>query len=52
MLQRGNDAERQLRAVVRFLATDSTVGRSVRRQMPVMLAGCLEAMFAGEDWDR
>jgi hypothetical protein len=49
MLMRGDDAEQQLQAAVGYLAA-AEAGKSL--QLPLMLSGCMEALFSGEDWAR
>lgn len=47
MLMRGDDAQQKLQAAVGYLATCS-----MRDTLPAMLAGCMEALFTTDDWDR
>ena len=49
MLLRGDDAQHKLQAAVGYLAT---CRMSDSLQLPVMLAGCMEALFTSDDWDR
>jgi hypothetical protein len=49
MLMRGDDAEQRLQAAVGYLAA-AEAGKSL--QLPLMLSGCMEALFSREDWLR
>lgn len=46
---RGDDAEQRLQAAVGYLAA-AEAGKAL--QLPLMLSGCMEALFSGEDWLR
>lgn len=52
MLMRGDDAQQKLEAAVGYLATCELHRGSHALRLPAMLAGCMEALFAAEDWDR
>lgn len=50
MLMRGDDGQRKLQAAVGYLALAEADREPPH--LPVMLAGCMEALFATEDWER
>lgn len=47
MLLRGEESQARLRAAVGYLAE-----AQADLQLPCMLAGCMEALFTTQDWDR